>query len=61
MVATQTYPSDDTTDYNVQVNACKDAGAELVFLPISVKRAERASQRAALSISAMPSSLQQAS
>ncbi len=34
VVATQTYPSDDTTDYNVQVNACKDAGAELVFLPI---------------------------
>lgn len=34
VVASQTYPSDDTTDYNVQVNACKDAGAELVFLPI---------------------------
>ena len=34
VVATQTYPADTTTDYNVQVNACKDAGAELVFLPI---------------------------
>ncbi|MBP3520671.1 MAG: ABC transporter substrate-binding protein [Oscillospiraceae bacterium] len=34
VVTAQTYPSDDTTDYNVQVNACKDAGAELVFLPI---------------------------
>lgn len=34
VVAAETYPSDDTTDYNVQVNACKNAGAELVFLPI---------------------------
>lgn len=34
VVATQTYPSDDTTDYNVQINACKNAGADLVFLPI---------------------------
>ena len=34
IVATQTYPSDDTTDYTVQLNACKDAGADLVFLPI---------------------------
>ncbi len=34
VVATQTYPSDDTTDYTVQLNACKDAGADLVFLPI---------------------------
>jgi len=34
VVVTQTYPSDDTTDYTVQLNACKDAGADLVFLPI---------------------------
>ncbi len=34
VVSTQTYPSDDTTDYTVQLNACKDAGADLVFLPI---------------------------
>ncbi len=34
VVATQTYPADTTTDYTVQLNACKDAGAELVFLPI---------------------------
>ena len=34
LVATQTYPSDDTTDYTVQIKACKDAGADLVFLPI---------------------------
>ena len=31
---TQTYPSDDTTDYNVQIAACKDAGCDVVFLPI---------------------------
>ncbi len=34
VVATETYPSDSNTDYNVQLNACKDAGADLVFLPI---------------------------
>lgn len=34
VVAAETFPSDDTTDYNVQVNACKSAGADLVFLPI---------------------------
>ncbi len=34
VVATQTYPADTTTDYTVQLNACKDAGADLVFLPI---------------------------
>lgn len=34
VVAAETFPSDDTTDYNVQVNACKNAGADLVFLPI---------------------------
>lgn len=34
VVSAQTFPSDDTTDYNVQINACKDAGADLVFLPI---------------------------
>ena len=34
VVATETYPSDDNTDYNVQISACRDAGADLVFLPI---------------------------
>ena len=34
VVATQTFPTDTTTDYTVQLNACKDAGADLVFLPI---------------------------
>lgn len=34
VVTAQTFPSEDTTDYNVQINACKDAGADLVFLPI---------------------------
>ena len=34
VVATQTYPSDKNTDYTVQINACKDAGADLLFLPI---------------------------
>ncbi len=34
VVATETFPNDKNTDYNVQLNACKDAGADLVFLPI---------------------------
>ena len=34
VVATSTYPEYTTTDYTVQLNACKDAGADLVFLPI---------------------------
>lgn len=34
LVSTQTYPDDKTTDYRVQLNACKDAGADVVFLPI---------------------------
>ena len=34
VVAPQTFPADTTTDYTVQLNACKDAGADLVFLPI---------------------------
>ena len=34
LVSTQTYPDDKTTDYTVQLNACKDAGADVVFLPI---------------------------
>ena len=34
VVATQTFPDDKTTDYTVQLNACKDAGADVVFLPI---------------------------
>ena len=35
IAATQTYPSDETTtDFTVQITACKDAGCDLVFLPI---------------------------
>lgn len=34
VVAEQTYPSDDNTDYTVQLNACKDAGADLLFMPV---------------------------
>ncbi|MBQ8830968.1 MAG: ABC transporter substrate-binding protein [Oscillospiraceae bacterium] len=34
VVAEQTFPADTTTDFNVQLTACKDAGAELVFMPI---------------------------
>ncbi len=34
VVSTQTFPDDKTTDYTVQLNACKDAGADVVFLPI---------------------------
>ena len=34
VVTTQTFPDDKTTDYTVQLNACKDAGADVVFLPI---------------------------
>ncbi len=34
IVAKQAFTSDDNTDYSVQVAAMKDAGAELVFLPI---------------------------
>ena len=34
VVTTQTYPDDKTADYTVQLNACKDAGADVVFLPI---------------------------
>ena len=34
VVTTQTYPDDETADYTVQLTACKDAGADVVFLPI---------------------------
>jgi len=34
VVAEQTFPADTNTDFNVQITACKDAGAELVFMPI---------------------------
>ena len=34
VVTEQTFPADTTTDFNVQLSACKDAGAELVFMPI---------------------------
>lgn len=34
VVTTQTFPDDKTTDYTVQLNACKNDGADLIFLPI---------------------------
>ncbi len=34
VVAEETFPADTNTDFNVQLNACKDGGAELVFMPI---------------------------
>ena len=34
VVSTQSFTKDTKTDFSVQVQACKDAGAELVFLPI---------------------------
>ncbi|MGN1002929.1 MAG: ABC transporter substrate-binding protein [Oscillospiraceae bacterium] len=34
VVAEQTFPADTNTDFNVQLTACRDAGAELVFMPI---------------------------
>ena len=34
IVATTTFSSDDNADFSVQIAACKDAGADLVFLPI---------------------------
>ena len=34
IVAVSTFASDDNADFSVQVAACKDAGADLVFLPI---------------------------
>ena len=34
VVAVQTFPDDTNTDFNVQLNAAKDAGADLVFMPI---------------------------
>ena len=34
VVAEQTFPADTTTDFNVQLTACRDGGAELVFMPI---------------------------
>jgi len=34
IVAVSTFSSDDNADFSVQVAACKDAGADLVFLPI---------------------------
>lgn len=46
LVTTQTFPDDNTTDYNVQLTACKDAGAELVFMPIYYGPASMALQQA---------------
>ena len=34
VVATSSFSSDSNTDFSVQIAACKDAGADLVFLPI---------------------------
>ena len=34
VVAEETFPADTNTDFNVQLNACKKGGAELVFMPI---------------------------
>ncbi len=34
VVTEQTFPSDTNTDFNVQLKACQDAGADLVFMPI---------------------------
>ena len=34
VVTEQTFPADTTTDFKVQLAACRDGGAELVFMPI---------------------------
>ncbi len=34
IVATTTFSSDDNADFSVQIASCKEAGADLVFLPI---------------------------
>ena len=34
VVTSQTFPDDTNTDFNVQLTAAKDAGADLVFMPI---------------------------
>ena len=34
VVTVQTFPDDTTADFNVQLSAAKDAGADLVFMPI---------------------------
>lgn len=34
VVEVQTFPDDTNADFNVQLNAVKDAGADLVFMPI---------------------------
>ena len=34
VVAETTFPDDSNTDFSVQLNECKDNGAELVFMPI---------------------------
>ena len=34
VVSEQTFPSDKNTDYTVQLNACKDAGADILFMPV---------------------------
>ena len=34
IVAEEAFTGDNATDFNAQLNSCKDAGADLVFLPI---------------------------
>lgn len=34
IVAEEAFPSDETTDFTSQINSCKNAGADLIFLPI---------------------------
>ncbi|MBR6668121.1 MAG: ABC transporter substrate-binding protein [Clostridia bacterium] len=34
IVATSSFAADNNTDFSVQIAACKDAGADLIFLPI---------------------------
>ncbi len=34
LVASETYPDDTNADFSAQLNSCKSAGADLIFLPI---------------------------
>lgn len=46
IVATQTFTDDSATDFSVQLNKCKDAGADLLFLPIYYQPASLILQQA---------------
>ena len=46
IVSVTTFSSDDNTDFSVQLGAAKDAGAELVFLPIYYTPASMVLQQA---------------